>query len=299
MPPPPAASSVGRSPSLLVAAVLVLSACAAAPTHPSSGSSPPVVPVASATTPIRSDKPTSGTTATPTVDGQIVFEDAGRDFQFSQIWIENADGSNVRQLVSDDFTDGGPSLSRDGRHLLFYQGYPGSLEEVLADPNLFGRIMLVNVDGSGLHELQTGNRANRCDASAEGDAWSPDGRRVVFTRTCFDTSGELRRVGHLDHQCRRDRRSRGDEVGPCEVPRSGDLGVASRRPSRQLVTRWQAARLRADRHVDEARARGDLHNRDQRQGPRPGHAMGARRERPGLVARWQPDRIQLTGRTEP
>ena len=191
MPPPPAASSVGRSPSFLLAAVLVLSACAAAPTHPSSGSSPLVVPVASATTPIRSDKPTSGTRATPTVDGQIVFEDAGRDFEFSQIWIENADGSNIRQLVSDDFTDGGPSLSRDGTHVLFYQGYPASLEEALADPSLFGRIMLVNVDGSGLHELQTGNRANRCDASAEGDAWSPDGRRVVFTRTCFDQAANF------------------------------------------------------------------------------------------------------------
>ena len=186
----PAPASVGRSSSLLVAAVLVLSACASARTDPPGGSFP--TPASSTTaTPTRSANPASGSSRIPIVEGQIVFEDAGHDFQFSQIWIENADGSNVRQLVSDDFTDGGPSLSPDGRQWVFYQGYPGSLEEVLADPNLFGRIMLVNVDGSGLHELQTGNRANRCDASAEGDAWSPDGRRVVFTRTCFDQAANF------------------------------------------------------------------------------------------------------------
>ena len=51
----------------------------------------------------------------PPLEGQIVFEDSGQDFQPSQIWLENADGSNVRQVVSDDFIDNSASLSPDGK----------------------------------------------------------------------------------------------------------------------------------------------------------------------------------------
>lgn len=186
-------SVVGRLSMLVVVVPLVVCACSGPP------ASPQVIPSRSATASALPSSavasPTIGPTpvasASPKVDGQIVFEDAGRDFQFSQIWIENADGSNVRHLVSDDFTDGGPSLSPDGKHVVFYQGYPATLEEALADPNLFGRIMLVDIDGSSLDELQTGNRANRCDASAEGDAWSPNGRRIVFTRACFDKAANF------------------------------------------------------------------------------------------------------------
>jgi len=43
----------------------------------------------------------------------------------------------------------------------------------------FGRIMIVNVDSSDLHELDTGSRAKGCDAGVEGDGWSPDGRRLA------------------------------------------------------------------------------------------------------------------------
>lgn len=113
--------------------------------------------------------------AAPRIDGQIVFEDAGKDFQYSQIWIEDAAGSNVRKIVSDDFTDSGPVLSPDGGEVVFYQDSGDG----------FGRIMVVNVDGSSLHELETGSRAKGCDAGVEGAGWSPDGRRLAFTRTCF------------------------------------------------------------------------------------------------------------------
>ena len=41
--------------------------------------------------------------------GRIVFEDSGQDFKFSQVWIENADGSDLQQLVKDEFTDVAPA----------------------------------------------------------------------------------------------------------------------------------------------------------------------------------------------
>jgi hypothetical protein len=177
---------------LMAAVPLVFSACARASTSPTTAPSPAATATSSTTA---SSAPPSisaapSTSAAPKADGQIVFEDAGQDFMLSQIWIENADGSNVRKIVSDKFTDNGVSLSPDGRTVVFYQGYTDSLEAALADPRLMGAIMTVNVDGTRLHEIDTGNRAKGCDAGPEGtNPWSPDGRRLAFTQTCFEKDG--------------------------------------------------------------------------------------------------------------
>jgi Tol biopolymer transport system component len=127
--------------------------------------------------------------------GQIVFEDSGEGFHHTQIWLENADGSNVRQLVKDAFTDNSASLSPDGSRIVFGRGFTDSIEDAVADPSLFGAIMVVNVDGTGLHEVETGSRAKLCDAAPEGDAWSPDGRRIAYVRYCFDPKAQFVEMG--------------------------------------------------------------------------------------------------------
>src|SRR5437660_839832 len=108
--------------SLMVVVPLVFGACA-------TSTSAPTVPLPSATTaPMATATPAPpsisaapSASAAPKADGQIVFDDAGKDFRYSQIWIENADGTNVRKLVTDDFTDGGPVLSPDGHRVVFYR----------------------------------------------------------------------------------------------------------------------------------------------------------------------------------
>ena len=125
------------------------------------------------------------------LDGQIVFEDSGQDFHQTQIWLENADGSNVRKVVDDAFTDNSASLSPDGKKIVFGRGFTDSVEAAVADPRLFGAIMVVNTDGSDVHEVETGSRAKLCDAAPEGDAWSPDGRQIVFVRVCFDRKAKF------------------------------------------------------------------------------------------------------------
>ena len=174
--------------SLMVVVPLVFSACSATSTSPSRVPSPPATttPGATATPAPPSISAAPSASAASKVDGQIVFEDAGKDFKYSQIWIENADGSNVRKIVSDNFTDGGPVLSPDGHRVVFYRDSGDG----------FGRIMIVNVDGSDLHELDTGSRAKGCDAGVEGDGWSPDGRRLAFTRTCF-AKGDFAKAAFL------------------------------------------------------------------------------------------------------
>lgn len=170
--------SIPTHPAWLVVAVLVITACNGAKPAPSTApnATPSPTSIAGAT----AAPPSIGPTASPSpsksnLKGQIVFDDVGDNFEHTQIWIENADGSNVRKIVSDDFTDSGPALSPEGRRVVFYQVSGSDL----------GRIMVVNVDGSGLHELDTGSRAKGCDAAVEGDGWSPDGTHLAFTRTCF------------------------------------------------------------------------------------------------------------------
>jgi Tol biopolymer transport system component len=174
----------------IVTVSLVVEGCGMTPAR--SSAIPTLEPTPSgpdATTP-PSLGPTSAASPASNVEGQIVFEDVGDNFVHTQIWIENADGSNVRKIVSDMFTDSAVSLSPDGSLVAFYQGYTDSLEAALADPSLAGAIMAVGVDGTGLHEVDTGVRAMRCDAGPEGtNAWSPDGHRLAFTRTCFESDG--------------------------------------------------------------------------------------------------------------
>jgi TolB protein len=114
--------------------------------------------------------------------GSIVFEDVGDNYVGTQVWIEDADGSNVRKLVSDDLTDGSVSLSPDGKTAVFYS---------TADPNaLVARILLVEVDTGAVSELDTGD-PDGCDDGPEGDAFSPDGTRIAFERFCFDANGSF------------------------------------------------------------------------------------------------------------
>ncbi len=173
-----------------VVAVLFLAACTGAAPTPS-GTESPAAP--STATPLAEASPSStpsGSQATATkLGGQIVFENVGDDAAHSQVWVENADASQARQLVTDSFSDGEPALSPDGKTVAFDQSRGVPIDAMLADPGVDGGIMLVNVDGSGLHRLAThlGIR-NKCGDGIEGDAFSPDGRTLVFTRLCVTGS---------------------------------------------------------------------------------------------------------------
>jgi Tol biopolymer transport system component len=103
-------------------------------------------------------------------DGKkITFASDRRNHQGRQeIYVMNADGSNVRRLTtlpSDAMLEDAPRFSPDGRRIVFTR--------YITDPGR-SALVTVRVDGGGLKQLTPwGNGAGDAD-------WSPDGTKIVF-----------------------------------------------------------------------------------------------------------------------
>ena len=100
--------------------------------------------------------------APPTpLTGRIAF-DSERDGNYD-IYVMNADGSNVTRLTNHPERDWGPAWSPDGRRIAFYSERGGNWE-----------IYVMNADGSNVTRLTNHRESDR------SPAWSPDGRRIAF-----------------------------------------------------------------------------------------------------------------------
>ena len=117
----------------------------------------------------RAHKNSSPALQTPSADrsqmaelsGQIVFQ-SDRDGDW-EIYVMNADGSNLRQLTHNDAADEYPVWSPDGRKIAFKSNRDGNFE-----------IYIMGADGRRQSRLTT-HPANDADP-----AWSPDGTRLAF-----------------------------------------------------------------------------------------------------------------------
>jgi hypothetical protein len=97
-----------------------------------------------------------------------VFSADGRRVAYSyqrNIYVINADGSGARAVTTGGKNDQSPAFSPDGRRIAFLRGDVGD-------------IFVVNVDGTGLKNLTNDPQGQETDAG-----WSPDGSRIVYTRT--------------------------------------------------------------------------------------------------------------------
>ena len=95
-------------------------------------------------------------------DGSMISFASSRS-SVRQLYIMNADGSNVRQVTNLDNTGGRSTWSPDGTKLAFYRGLAG-------DHNIY----VINVDGTGLIQLTNGG-------DNLGPSWSLDGNWIAFT----------------------------------------------------------------------------------------------------------------------
>ena len=80
-----------------------------------------------------------------------------------QLFVMNADGSNIQQVTHLDDMGGRNTWSPDGKKLAFYRGPAGDHD-----------IFIINVDGTGLMQLTDGG-------DNLGPSWSPDGNWIAFT----------------------------------------------------------------------------------------------------------------------
>jgi len=139
----------------------------------------------------------SGFAANPawSPDGQKIAFMSNRDGK-DDIFVVNADGSGLRNLTRSRGnyykpiywgSGDGPMWSPDGRKILFTSdrlyhgpgtrdGGPGGANEARRRAR-YDEIYVVGADGSGLRRL---TRNSRSDGSP---VWSPDGRKVLFTRS--------------------------------------------------------------------------------------------------------------------
>ncbi|HEV2005874.1 MAG TPA: hypothetical protein VGQ85_04595, partial [Candidatus Limnocylindrales bacterium] len=109
---------------------------------------------------------------TPQLGGQIVFADGKAASGNWQIYIENADGTNLRQLVRSDADDFTPSLSPDGTQVVFHRVDKSGTHD---------QILVVNVDGTHLHQVKPDGCFGRCEDAVEGSrAWSRDGHILII-----------------------------------------------------------------------------------------------------------------------
>jgi Tol biopolymer transport system component len=134
---------------------------------------------------------------------QIAFA-SNRDSHYPHnfdIYVMQADGSNVRRLTDSPIYESEPAWSPDGSQIAFVRGYDPTTGPVI---NLFGcadpKIFVINADGSEAFNPINGTRGT-------DPAWSPDGDRIVFSynddgqygiRVIDLTTGEITRLtNHL------------------------------------------------------------------------------------------------------
>jgi TolB protein len=138
-----------------------LTACSPTPAAegPGQGATiPPTSPAATATPPLE----TGGIDIT-SLAGRIVFDN------FEDIYVMDADGTNVQQLTQKAGPEFDPMWSPDGERIVYRDSTRGTNQD--------DEIYVMNADGSAQTNL------TKDPANDWGPAWSPDGSRIAFNST--------------------------------------------------------------------------------------------------------------------
>ena len=89
-----------------------------------------------------------------------------------EIYVMDADGNNQQRLTDNDFYDGGPSWSPDGKRIAFSSRRDGHF---IGEDGVTYEIYVMDADGGNEQRL-TNNRKSDFSPS-----WSPDGKQIAFS----------------------------------------------------------------------------------------------------------------------
>jgi len=101
-----------------------------------------------------------------TVDGKRIIFGSNRNNLISALWTVNPNGSNQKQITAPPLEAGGPDVSPDGLHLVFFSQL---------NTDLPSSIWLGNIDGTNLKRLASPDQLN-----GGNPVFSPDGKKIVF-----------------------------------------------------------------------------------------------------------------------
>lgn len=94
--------------------------------------------------------------------------------KLAELWVMDADGTSAKRLTAGQY-DSGPAWSPDGQRIAFTRLLPPNGRDVPPVSSL----MVVDADGNGERALTSAATFDR------DPAWSPDGRRIAFSRTTW------------------------------------------------------------------------------------------------------------------
>lgn len=155
---------------LTEAAIIAAATDTPTPQTPTSTTPPdtPTVPPPTATTPPPAPTITPIPTTPPTVNGKIAFDstrDNGRGAT-TDIYIMDADGSNVRRLTSNSVQEDEAEFSPDGQWIAYERKNSNGNWDIYA----------MRIDGS----------SNQFLVEGRNPAWSPDGAYIAYATIQFD-----------------------------------------------------------------------------------------------------------------
>jgi Tol biopolymer transport system component len=104
-------------------------------------------------------------------DGRSIAFSSRRGDRWS-LYVMDVDATTIREIGRSAF-DGNAAWSPNGARIAFRSELPGPYGE-------YGRIWVVNADGTGLRQVSPETADYTYDAQP---TWSPDGTRIVFTRS--------------------------------------------------------------------------------------------------------------------